>query len=87
MEEIGSNKASQQSTYHADDDVTDTPVTAPFYDQPGQSTREQANDNPGEYSHFDPHFFLYCFSVMVMRWIFVFRRCVIKKFECSRRGE
>jgi len=30
MEEIGSNETSQQSAYHADDDVTDTTIAAPF---------------------------------------------------------
>jgi len=51
MEDIGSNEASQQSAYHADDDVTNTTIAAPFHDRSGQKTGDQTNYEPGNYSH------------------------------------
>jgi hypothetical protein len=61
MEEMGSNPAAQQSANYADNDVTNAPVTAPFYDHPGQPAGDQTNDNPGKYSHSELLFFLYYF--------------------------
>ena len=72
MEEIGSKEASQQSANHTNNDVTNTPETTTFHDQPSQPASEQTNNDPGKYSHIELHFYVDCFSVKVMQWIYIY---------------
>jgi len=54
MEEVESNPASQQTTKHADDDVTNHTVAPAPHDLSRQKSGDQANNNPGKYSHNNP---------------------------------
>jgi hypothetical protein len=54
IEEVESNPASQQTAKHTDDDVTNQPISAPPHDLSRQKSGDQANDNPGKYSHNNP---------------------------------
>jgi len=54
IEEVESNPASQHTANHADDDVTYYTVAPTPHDLSRQKSGDQANNNPGKYSHNNP---------------------------------
>jgi len=62
MEEVESNPASQQTAKHTDYDVTNDTVTPTPHDLSRQESSDQANDNPGKYSHNNPPMVLFIFN-------------------------
>jgi hypothetical protein len=62
MEEVEGNPASQQAAKHTDDDVTNYTVAPTSHDLSRQKSSDQANDNPGKYSHNNPPIVLFVFN-------------------------